>query len=156
MAIAMLMFAERRWLRPGSAGAVAGAAGAYELGGLGKLLLETSQCGTVGGWPGTLSAEQIVGALFCCNFIGVATARSLHFQFLVWYFHTLPLLLWMTRLPLVAKLAVFYTIEICWNPWSGESSSVASSALLTAAHAVLLVALWVGPAPAAVSGKKAE
>jgi hypothetical protein len=25
----------------------------------------------------------------------------------------------MTRLPLLAKLAVFYTIELCWNPWVG-------------------------------------
>jgi hypothetical protein len=25
--------------------------------------------------------------------------------------------LWLTRLPLLAKLAVFYTIELCWNPW---------------------------------------
>ena len=29
-------------------------------------------------------------ALFCCNFIGVATARSLHFQFYVWYYFSLP------------------------------------------------------------------
>ena len=78
----------------------------------------------------------------------MATARSLHFQFYVWYYHTLPFLLWMTRLPLVAKVGLFFVIEACWNPWSGDSSSVESSALLTGAHAILLASLWFLPAPA--------
>lgn len=45
-----------------------------------------------------LSADHIVTLLFQANFIGIFFARSLHFQFYVWYYHTLPFLLWRTSL----------------------------------------------------------
>ena len=99
------------------------------------------------------SDRQVVSMLFSCNFIGVACARSLHFQFYVWYYHALPLLLWRTRLPLVAKLLLLLGIELAWNPWVGESSTVESSALLTACHLVIIVALWDGMRPAAAGAK---
>ncbi|XP_075794222.1 dol-P-Man:Man(5)GlcNAc(2)-PP-Dol alpha-1,3-mannosyltransferase isoform X3 [Pelodiscus sinensis] len=46
--------------------------------------------------PQALTANQVVFVLFSSNFIGVCCSRSLHYQFYVWYFHTLPYLLWCT------------------------------------------------------------
>ncbi len=47
--------------------------------------------------------SDIVLPLFTANFIGLCFSRSLHYQFYVWYYHTLPYLLWLTPLPTVFK-----------------------------------------------------
>ncbi|CAK9078933.1 unnamed protein product [Durusdinium trenchii] len=43
---------------------------------------------------GALEPKQLVAMWFTCNFIGIACLRTMHFQFLVWYFHTVPFLAW--------------------------------------------------------------
>jgi alpha-1,3-mannosyltransferase len=93
----------------------------------------------------SISTQEIILMLFTSNFIGVVCSKSLHFQFYVWYFHSLPLLLWeRTSLPLHIKIALLVLIELCWNPWEGESSSIESSALLTGCHILFLLALCIG------------
>jgi len=77
--------------------------------------------------------------LYSANLAGVACARSLHFQFLVWYFHSLPLLLRCARLPWPAHVAFVVALELCWGqhppqPWS--------SACITALHLLLLILLF--------------
>ena len=54
----------------------------------------------------TLLSTELVSAdipfvLFTSNILGIIFARSLHYQFLSWYAHQLPFLLWLTRWPLV-------------------------------------------------------
>ena len=39
-----------------------------------------------------LSAEYIVYTMFATNYIGIAFARTLHYQFYCWYFYSLPIL----------------------------------------------------------------
>jgi hypothetical protein len=67
---------------------------------------------------GNLSPRFILVTIFTSNFIGVAFARTLHYQFYCWYFHTLPYLLWHVRgdvVPVVLKVAIFGAIEVCFN-----------------------------------------
>jgi alpha-1,3-mannosyltransferase len=98
-----------------------------------------------------LNPHFIIVTIFLSNFIGVVFARTLHYQFYVWYFHTLPYLLWSAkRLPVRLKLLLLVNIELAFNvypatPWS--------SVMLQVSHFVLLVGLYLSPAPLAVQGR---
>ncbi|KFV69647.1 Dol-P-Man:Man(5)GlcNAc(2)-PP-Dol alpha-1,3-mannosyltransferase, partial [Dryobates pubescens] len=108
---------------------------------------------------------QIIFILFSSNFLGVCCSRSLHYQFYVWYFHTLPYLLWCTpttKLAHMPKVLLLGVIELCWNTYP---STVCSSLSLHICHGLILLQLWYGTAvmhspspsrrPAAIS-KKAQ
>eukprot|EP00892_Ulva_mutabilis_P001623 jgi/Ulvmu1/11461/UM077_0004.1 len=105
--------------------------------------LSTTRNGSTGsnGKPGSavLTHQQTLTAVFTANFVGIVCARSLHYQFYSWYFHSIPFLLWQTKLPVLLRLALFAAIEAAWNVFP---STVASSSMLLAAHLVLLGALW--------------
>ena len=58
------------------------------------------------------------------------------------YFHTVPLLLWCTRLPTAAKLSMWLAIEVIFNIFPSTASS---SLALLGCHAVLLFSLWALP-----------
>lgn len=73
--------------------------------------------------------------IFLVNFIGIVCARSLHYQFYVWYFHSLPYLSWFTDFHTSFKLLILFLIEFCWNQYP---STDISSALLHACHTILL------------------
>ena len=96
------------------------------------------------GKPGraVLTHQQILTAVFTANFIGIICARSLHYQFYSWYFHSVPFLLWQTKLPVVIRVALFMGIEFAWNVFP---STLLSSSVLLGAHLVLLAALWLAP-----------
>ncbi|NXL94543.1 ALG3 mannosyltransferase, partial [Alectura lathami] len=90
---------------------------------------------------------QIVFVLFSSNFLGVCCSRSLHYQFYVWYFHTLPYLLWCTptsKLAHMPKVLLLGVIELCWNTYP---STVCSSLSLHVCHGLVLLQLWYGTAP---------
>ncbi|XP_051047110.1 dol-P-Man:Man(5)GlcNAc(2)-PP-Dol alpha-1,3-mannosyltransferase isoform X2 [Phodopus roborovskii] len=97
--------------------------------------------------PQPLTPNQIVSTLFTSNFIGICFSRSLHYQFYVWYFHTLPYLLWAMParwLTHLLRLLVLGLIELSWNTYPSTSFSSAS---LHICHAVILLQLWLSPQP---------
>lgn len=108
--------------------------------------------------------------IFTSNFIGVVFARTLHYQFYCWYFHTIPYLLWHTSIPLFGKLAVLGGIEYAFNvfPATPLSSAVlqvylygpvlrlSEMWLLQMCHILLLVALWISPMPPPILGAETK
>lgn len=91
--------------------------------------------------PKPLSPKSTLLILFSSNFIGVACARSLHYQFYVWYYHTLPPLFFSTRLPVPVVMLMLGCVEMCWNVFP---STVLSSAVLQSCHVIGILAL-LGP-----------
>lgn len=81
------------------------------------------------------TVQLAVLPIFLANFIGVVCARSLHYQFYVWYFHSLPYLIWYTDYNLSLKFLILGLIEMSWNTYP---STDVSSALLHVSHLVLL------------------
>ncbi|PIO28407.1 hypothetical protein AB205_0137460 [Aquarana catesbeiana] len=97
------------------------------------------------------SLGGLVLCVFHCaashNFLGVTFSRSLHYQFYVWYFHTLPYLLWCTNtsaLPGLAKILILGLIELSWNTFPSTSMS---SGALHICHGAILLHLWLGVPP---------
>ncbi|KAL1934150.1 hypothetical protein VTP01DRAFT_6332 [Rhizomucor pusillus] len=90
-----------------------------------------------------ISADEIISTMFTCNLIGITFARSLHYQFYSWYFHTLPYLLWNSIkgsrrtewIAILLRLGIFVLIENCWLTF--PSTEYSSWALLSC-HAVIL------------------
>ncbi|XP_058274628.1 dol-P-Man:Man(5)GlcNAc(2)-PP-Dol alpha-1,3-mannosyltransferase [Hemibagrus wyckioides] len=92
-----------------------------------------------------LSADQIVLILFSSNFIGMCFCRSLHYQFYVWYFHTLPYLLWsggVKKLAHLLRVLILGLIELSWNTYP---STIYSSLSLHVCHLIILLCLWFNP-----------
>jgi len=86
---------------------------------------------------------SVLATLLVCNFVGVAAARTLHYQFYAWYFHAVPFLLWRTRLPTPVRLMLWAAIEGCFNVYPPTPFS---SGVLQLCHGALLCALWSAPA----------
>ncbi|XP_058125703.1 lethal(2)neighbour of tid protein [Anopheles ziemanni] len=81
------------------------------------------------------STQLALLPIFLSNFIGIVCARSLHYQFYVWYFHSLPYLTWYTEYTNSLKFLLLLLLEFCWNTYP---STVLSSLLLHTCHVVLL------------------
>ncbi|XP_019545207.2 lethal(2)neighbour of tid protein 2 [Aedes albopictus] len=76
--------------------------------------------------------------IFLSNFIGIVCARSLHYQFYVWYFHSLPYLTWFTEYSTSLKFLLLLLLEFSWNTYP---STAVSSLILHTCHIILLVGI---------------
>lgn len=126
--LTLLLFALRRWKRPQES--------------VFALLREPSQRNVP---VQKVTVDQMVLVLFTSNFIGMCFSRSLHYQFYVWYFHTLPYLLWsdgVNHLPHLLRVLILGLIELSWNTYPSTSSS---SAALHVCHFIILLCLWLAP-----------
>uniref|UniRef100_A0AAQ6IKF7 Dol-P-Man:Man(5)GlcNAc(2)-PP-Dol alpha-1,3-mannosyltransferase n=1 Tax=Anabas testudineus TaxID=64144 RepID=A0AAQ6IKF7_ANATE len=134
--LTLLLFAFRRWKRPGES--------------VFELLKDPSKR--------KLPAQKsnIVLILFTSNFIGMCFSRSLHYQFYVWYFHSLPYLLWsggVKKLAHLLRVLILGLIELSWNTYPSTNNS---SAALHVCHLIILLCLWLAPplAPAPAEKQK--
>jgi alpha-1,3-mannosyltransferase len=100
------------------------------------------------------SPRAALSLLFVCNFLGILFARSLHFQFYVWYFHSLPFILFgflRGTLPFILRAALLAGIEVVWNIYPSRAEA---SLVLLAAHATIAAAIvhavWSGKWDAAI------
>uniref|UniRef100_A0A182IWR5 dolichyl-P-Man:Man5GlcNAc2-PP-dolichol alpha-1,3-mannosyltransferase n=1 Tax=Anopheles atroparvus TaxID=41427 RepID=A0A182IWR5_ANOAO len=81
------------------------------------------------------STQLALLPIFLSNFIGIVCARSLHYQFYVWYFHSLPYLTWYTEYTNSLKFLLLLLLEFSWNTYP---STALSSLVLHTCHVVLL------------------
>lgn len=89
-----------------------------------------------------ITSIHILWVLFTSNFVGIVFSRSLHFQFYVWYFHTLPFLLIFTPYTNLVKFATLIGIECVWNIFP---SNATSSICLQILHISILFGLLMIP-----------
>lgn len=87
-----------------------------------------------------LKPTHILLVLFSSNFIGIAFARTLHYQFYTWYFHSLPFLLWAGPLPIMLKILGILAIEVVFNIYPPHSTA---ALVLSFVHLTILVSLFV-------------
>ena len=99
--------------------------------------------------------QLLILPLFMCNFIGVMFARSLHYQFYVWYYHTLHYLAWATPFPVKFRLNILGIFPILFSivsyidfssgvielAWNTVPSTSVSSLCLHVSHVFLLAGL---------------
>ena len=90
---------------------------------------------------------ELVSIIFTSNFIGMCCARSLHYQFYVWYYHTLPFLFHHSaKTSLPVSILCLLCIEYAWNVYP---STVLSSVLLFSVHIFTLVRIFLAVPPTA-------
>ncbi|XP_044261269.1 lethal(2)neighbour of tid protein [Tribolium madens] len=83
--------------------------------------------------------QLFVLPFFVTNLIGIVFARSLHYQFYSWYFHSLLYLVFCTGFRRPVMFLLLGLLEYCWNVYP---STDLSSALLHLCHFVLLFGVY--------------
>lgn len=84
-------------------------------------------------------SQLFILPMFIVNLIGVVCARSLHYQFYSWYFHSLPYLLWCCNYSNIVRFLILALVELCWNTYP---STDFTSALLHVCHIAILYGVY--------------
>lgn len=84
-------------------------------------------------------SQLFILPMFTINFIGIVCARSLHYQFYSWYFHSLPYLLWSNNFTVIVRFLILALIEMCWNTYPSTNFT---SALLHVCHVAILYGVY--------------
>lgn len=84
-------------------------------------------------------SQLFILPFFITNLIGMACARSLHYQFYCWYFHSLLYLVYSTNFKVPFKFLLLGLIEYCWNVYP---STYFSSGLLHVCHIILIYGVY--------------
>jgi alpha-1,3-mannosyltransferase len=111
-----------------------------------------------------LSPEYILYTMFASNYIGIAFARTLHYQFYSWYFHALPMLHWLASMHSTPSkgipgmccqnIVAIFAVEYSFNVFPATEKS---SLVLQLSHAFLLVKIFFAGEPSiAVGGYPGE
>lgn len=89
---------------------------------------------------GESSGGTILWIVYSSNLIGIICARSLHYQFYSWYWHSLPFLLISSKsLNSIIALMMLGGIEAVWNLFP---PTALSSATLIVLHLLTLAIVW--------------
>lgn len=83
--------------------------------------------------------QLFVLPFFVTNLIGITCARSLHYQFYSWYFHSLIYLVFCTGYSKSISFLLLGLIEFCWNTYP---STNVSSLMLHLCHITLLAGIY--------------
>lgn len=70
--------------------------------------------------------RSIVKVIALSNLIGVLFARSLHYQFYSWFYWSVPLLLFTSKLPFWVTIPVWFIQECAWNVYPSTNASSVS------------------------------
>ncbi|RNE99418.1 putative dolichyl-P-Man:GDP-Man5GlcNAc2-PP-dolichyl alpha-1,3-mannosyltransferase [Trypanosoma rangeli] len=86
--------------------------------------------------------RNIVLTMMESNLIGAIFARSLHYQFLVWFFHSMPMVLSATRLPFPLQIASVVAVQYGFEayPSTAQSSMVLLCGFFVAWYGIV----WMG------------
>ncbi|XP_053601612.1 lethal(2)neighbour of tid protein 2 [Plodia interpunctella] len=84
-------------------------------------------------------SQLFILPMFIINFIGIVCARSLHYQFYSWYFHSLPYLLWSCNYSVIVRFLILALIEMCWNTYPSTNFT---SVILHICHLSILFGIY--------------
>ena len=91
-----------------------------------------------------LSPEYIIYTMFVSNYVGIAFARTLHYQFYCWYFYSLPMLAIKSTSSITKSVVVMFGIEWAFNIFPATESS---STILQLSHMFLLTQILLAEVP---------